>query len=61
MGIEPDISRNSVFLEDGDSGAVVLNDSSEVIGLLWGTTGDGHGSANLIQTVLAALNISICV
>lgn len=60
IGIEPDLTRNNTFGEDGDSGVVVVNGSSEVIGLYWGGSGSGHGSANPIQSVLNALNISMC-
>lgn len=66
IGIEPDISRNRRFLEDGDSGSVVVNNESKVVGLLWATSGFGHGSANKIQNVLTALknhgsDVSICI
>jgi len=60
IGIEPDISKNKMFLDDGDSGAVVVDDSSQVIGLLFSGSPDGHGIANPIQAVLNALDANIC-
>ena len=68
ISIDPDISRNRVFLDGGDSGSVVVTGSadnsgnSQVVGLLWGldARGNGIGVASPIQAVLNNLNVRMC-
>lgn len=62
IGIRPDSTRNVKFGDRGDSGSVLVNDRSEVVGLYAaGSSGDeGYGLANPIGPVLTALNVSIC-
>ncbi|MCA1708778.1 MAG: S1 family peptidase, partial [Actinobacteria bacterium] len=62
IGIKPDSTRNPKFGDRGDSGSVLVNDRSEVVGLYaaGSTTDEGYGMANPIGAVLAALNVSIC-
>lgn len=60
IGMKVDSSKSSQFSNLGDSGSVVVNDKSEVVGLLYAGTEDGtYGAANPIQAVLDALNVSI--
>lgn len=55
----------TLFQDRGDSGAALVNDSNEMIGLMWGaylspgTTLYGHSIACPIAPVLLAFNISI--
>lgn len=46
------------FAEAGDSGSVVVDNSSRVVGLLWGG-GSGFGAASPIDLVLAQLDIEM--
>jgi hypothetical protein len=51
---------NSIYADQGDSGSVVLNDSNQVIGLLYAvSTKSKLGFANRIHSVLSALQVSI--
>lgn len=62
IGIQADTTRNSVFQDGGDSGAVAVNDANAVIGLMFAAdTSGAHGIANPIQSVLNALNVSVCI
>jgi hypothetical protein len=48
------------FSNEGDSGSVIVNESNEVIGLLWGGSPNGdYSMANEIQNVMDALGIKI--
>jgi hypothetical protein len=47
-----------IFSEEGDSGAVVVNEQNQVVGLLWGDAPAGS-IANRITDVIAAMNITI--
>lgn len=47
------------FCKAGDSGAIVLDESNKVIGLLWGNNAKGEGIACHIAPVLQALEIKI--
>lgn len=51
--------RSTVFCAPGDSGSVILNRNSQVIGILWGTTGNGEGVACPVAPVLTFLGIEI--
>ncbi len=60
IGIRPDTTRNAKFSGSGDSGAAIVNDAGEVVGLHFaGNPADGHAAANPIAGVLAALNVTI--
>jgi hypothetical protein len=60
IGVRPDTTQNPKFSASGDSGAAVVNAAGEVVGLHFaGNAADGHGAANLIAGVLAALNVTI--
>jgi hypothetical protein len=48
------------FSEPGDSGAVVVNDKTEVVGLLFASDNNGGGVANPIGIVLTSLGVTIC-
>ncbi len=62
IGINTDPTRNPKFGDRGDSGSVVVNDRSEVVGLYAGGASDdsGYGLANPIAAVLTSLNVSLC-
>jgi hypothetical protein len=47
------------FAEEGDSGALVVNEDNVAIGLLWGTTTTAESVACPIGPVLHALNIRL--
>jgi hypothetical protein len=60
IDVRPDTTRNPKFSAAGDSGSVVVNAAGEAVGLHFaGNDADGHGAANPIASVLAALNVSI--
>ena len=61
IGITPDTAQNPMFGDHGDSGSVVVDENRKVVGLYFAGSDDGYGVANQIASVLAALNISICV
>lgn len=61
IDIEPDKSKNDMFGDHGDSGSVVVNDKSQVIGLHFAGDNTGSGVANPIKAVMEALNIAICI
>jgi hypothetical protein len=48
------------FSEEGDSGALVVNEDNVAIGLLWGTTVTAESVACPIGPVLHTLNIRLC-
>jgi hypothetical protein len=51
-----------MFGDHGDSGSVVVENSRKVVGLYFAGSEDGtYGVANPIQSVLTALNVSMCV
>jgi hypothetical protein len=60
IGVAPDLTHNPMFSDHGDSGSVVVNDSIQVVGLLFAGSDDGHSVANPIAAVLTALNVSMC-
>lgn len=53
------IEENVPFSGAGDSGAVLLDDSNQVVGLLWGNNAKGEGIACHIMPVIKALEIRI--
>lgn len=60
IGVRPDTTKNPKFSATGDSGSVLVNAAGEAVGLHFaGSAADGHGAANPIANVLAALNVSI--
>ncbi len=62
IGIDVDPAQSVQFGNSGDSGSVVVDDDRNIVGLYFAGTDDGsYGVANPIQSVLAALNISVCV
>lgn len=62
IGIDVDAAQSAKYSESGDSGSVVVDDARKVVGLHFAGTTDGlHGVANPIQSVLDALDVSICV
>jgi len=60
IGIRPDTAHNAAFGDHGDSGSAVVDGSVNVVGLHFAGSSDGHGIANQIANVLAALNVSMC-
>jgi hypothetical protein len=61
IGIDVDTSQSTQIGDHGDSGSVVVNSSSEVIGLYFAGSSDGtFGVANPISSVLSALDIRLC-
>lgn len=48
------------FADEGDSGALLVNEDQSPIGLLWGTTTSAESVACPIGPVLHALNIRLC-
>jgi hypothetical protein len=72
IGISPDITRNTLFSNKGDSGAVIVTEetdeqgNSQVVGMFFASdfnsigTPLGNGVANLINAVLDALNVRLC-
>jgi hypothetical protein len=48
------------FAEEGDSGALIVNEDNAAVGLLWGTTVVAESVACPIAPVLHALNIQLC-
>jgi hypothetical protein len=62
IGVRPDTTKNPKFSASGDSGSAVVNAAGEVVGLHFaGNPADGHGAANPIASVVAALNVSVPV
>ena len=62
IGIDVDEAQSAKFGDNGDSGSVVVNPKNEIVGLYFAGSDDGkHGVANPIDSVLAALKVSICV
>ena len=49
----------AAFSAEGDSGAVLVNERNEAVGLLWGTNARGEGVACPIEPVLRALSIDL--
>jgi len=60
ISIAADTAQNPIFSDHGDSGSVIVDGSGFVVGLLFAGAGTST-SANQIASVLAELNISICV
>jgi hypothetical protein len=48
-----------VFSAEGDSGALILDESNRAVGLLWGTNTRGEGVACAVAPVLYAMNIAL--
>jgi hypothetical protein len=62
IGIDVNEAQNAIFGDHGDSGSVVVNSKNEIVGLYFAGSDDGkHGIANPIDSVLAALKVSICI
>src|SRR5262249_39116089 len=61
IGVRPDPARNAAFSAKGDSGAALLNDAREVVGLLFAGDETGYGVANPIAEVLSALDVAVAV
>jgi cobalamin biosynthesis protein CobT len=59
IGVKPDGARSAVFSAAGDTGAVLVNQAREVVGLLVAGTDTGYGVANPIADVLAALDVEL--
>jgi hypothetical protein len=49
------------FAAPGDSGALIVNEKNEAIGMLWGTTPRGDGVACPIGPVLRTLDITLAM
>jgi hypothetical protein len=47
------------FSDEGDSGALLLDDEGRAVGLLWGVNTRGEGVACPIEPVLYAMNITL--
>jgi hypothetical protein len=60
IGVKPDTAHNAKFGDHGDSGSVVVNGSTEVVGLHFAGDSTGYGIANPIAAVLSALNVQMC-
>ena len=59
IGINPDTQRNPKFSDHGDSGAVVVNDANEVVGLNFAGDESGYAIANPISSVLETLGVDM--
>ena len=59
IDVRPDTARNAEFADHGDSGSVLVNNDGKIVGLHFAGSDDGHGIANPIAEVLAALDVSI--
>jgi hypothetical protein len=55
-----DRGRDAAFAEDGDSGALVVDDRNRAVGLLWGKSRRSRSEAFAchIQPVLECLNVT---
>ncbi len=53
------IDNQTSFSAEGDSGAVIIDAESRVVGLLWGTNSRGQGVASPIAPVLHTMNITL--
>ncbi len=60
IGVRPDTTRNPKFSDHGDSGAVIVSDTVQVLGLNFAGDSTGYGISNPIAAVLTALNVSVC-
>lgn len=60
--VKADTTLSAKFSDHGDSGAVVVNDNGEVVGLNFAGDDDDptFAAANPIQAVLSALDVKIC-
>jgi hypothetical protein len=61
IGVKPDPAHSTKFSDHGDSGAVVVDASNQVVGLNFAGDETGYGISNPIADVLGTLNISMCV
>ncbi|MEJ0076940.1 MAG: hypothetical protein WDO17_16145 [Alphaproteobacteria bacterium] len=59
IDVRPDPAHNAAFADHGDSGAALVDENGKVVGLHFAGSDDGHGVANPIAEVLAALDVSI--
>ena len=59
IDVRPDTARNAEFADHGDSGSVLVNNEGKIVGLHFAGSDDGHGIANPIAEVLAALDVSV--
>lgn len=57
IGVRP--AGTAKFSAHGDSGAVLVDDTRAVVGLLFGGSPDGHAVVNPIADVLAALDVRL--
>jgi hypothetical protein len=60
ISIAADTTQNPLFSDHGDSGSVIVDDAGFVVGLLFAGAGTST-VANQIASVLAELNIAMCV
>ena len=62
IGIRVDHDKNNTFSRHGDSGALIVNDNQEAVGLLFAADQAGtFGVANPIDVVLDALDVDLFV
>jgi hypothetical protein len=60
IGVKPHLERSTKFAGIGDSGAILIDTESNVVGLCFGGDEEtGYGIANPIHPVLDALKVSI--
>jgi hypothetical protein len=60
IGIIADPAHGTAFGDRGDSGAVIVNEGQEAVGLYFACSEDGtYGVANAIHTVLEQLNVDM--
>ena len=60
INVIPDTTRNAQFGARGDSGAVLVTDDNEIVGLyMAGDEESGNGIANPIASVLSALDVEL--
>lgn len=53
------LEEYDAFSSEGDSGALIIDDANNAVGLLWGSTVRGEGLACPIAPVLYAMNITL--
>ncbi|HXU35950.1 MAG TPA: hypothetical protein VN937_06270 [Blastocatellia bacterium] len=53
------LGENEVFSAEGDSGALIVDEANNAVGLLWGSNVRGEGLACPIAPVLYAMNITL--
>lgn len=55
------LEHGQPFAAEGDSGALVVNENGQAVGLLWGVNSQGSGLASPIAAVLQAMHITLNV